>query len=119
MRATRTRHRGRVLGPGVLASILVGCTPVTVMDYHRTTLDPMARDMLECPDLEVVDVTPEHQPPIEGDHDTKRYEVRGCDRSEYFTCYTLRRTDAAEAPSCRPLRDRGGGLHLGPFHVGQ
>ncbi|MBX3251830.1 MAG: hypothetical protein KF901_31920 [Myxococcales bacterium] len=102
----------------VVACVSLGCAPVSVMDYHRTTLDPMARDVLACPDVEVVDVTPERQPPVEGDPDTRRYEARGCERTEHFTCFTLRRTDAAEAPTCRSLRAPAGGMHLGPFHVG-
>lgn len=94
----------------------------SVMDYHRSALDEMAPEAIGCAAYEVEDSTTEDLVPVAGDPDTRRYVVRGCGREEAFLCYTMSRTDASEAPTCRPLRRGGqgsatGGVHVGPFRV--
>lgn len=92
------------------------------MDYHRSALDEIVPDALGCRVYEAEDTTAEALVEVGGDPDTRRYLVRGCGREEAFLCYTVARVDAAEAPTCRPLR-RGasgsatGGVHVGPFRV--
>jgi len=103
--------------------LVSACGPApSLTDYHRTALDEIAPEAMGCATYEVEDTTTDDLVEVGGDPETRRYVVRGCGREEAFLCYTLRRTDAAEAPTCRPLR-RGqagaatGGVHVGPFRV--
>ncbi|MEM9070958.1 MAG: hypothetical protein AAGE52_20780 [Myxococcota bacterium] len=104
--------------------VLVACGPApTLMDFHRTTLDPLARGQMDCPleQLTFVDTTPDDMHRVANDPETRRYTVRGCEREAAYVCFTNRRTDTSERPECRPLRQRGdgtiGGVFIGPMRV--
>lgn len=113
-----------MLRTSVMSIVLVcACGPApSLMDYHRSALDEIAPDAMGCSTYEVEDSSSEDLVEVGGDPETRRYVVRGCGREEAFLCYTLRRVDAAEAPTCRPLRrdqagSATGGVHVGPFRV--
>ncbi len=102
---------------GALAS-MAGCGgAVTVMDYHRSTLDTHARAHLNCEDgvLEVVDETP---PDFQYNRDPEagRYLVRGCNREARYLCYAFPEANVgAMAPECRRLGEEPSSIYIGPL----
>ena len=110
--------------PALALDLLAACGPApTLMDYHRSTLDELARGMMDCPldELSFEDSTPEGFPHMANDPESRRYTVRGCGHTAAFVCFTLRQSPVNERPECRPLRrdegTAGGGVYLGPRRV--
>ncbi len=107
-----------------LIVVLFGCgLAPSVMQYHRQTLDDLARDQLDCVDpLNVRDTTPAEFVQVGNDPETRRYTVDGCERSATYVCFTVREVGDSGmlVPTCRPLR-RGdgalGGIYVGPLRV--
>ena len=94
----------------LVMGVLGACTAPTLMEYHRTVLDPLATRELDCEQLVVEDATPEGFR-YGDDADARRYRVRGCDADEAYLCSRPSRTQFSSAtPECRRLRrDRGEG----------
>lgn len=106
---------------GLVFALAFACTPPSVMDFHRTVLDPEARGALDCTEFEVEDTTPEGFGPIAGDPQARRYTVSGCEREVVFTCFSPAYGHGTEEPECRPLRrtdgGAGGGVYIGTRRV--
>ena len=98
--------------------VLAGaCVPYTMMDFHRETLDPRARALLDCEHgaLEVVDETPEGFR-YGDDPEAGRYLVRACGHEDSFICYQMPEANVGSpAAECRRLGDRRPAVHLGPL----
>lgn len=104
-------------GVCVGALVALGCTPYSMMDYHREVLDTQARRMLDCEHghLEVQDETPEGFR-MGQDRQAARYRVNGCEREKLFVCYQMAEANVGSpAPECRPLGERPSTVHLGPI----
>lgn len=75
----------------------------TLMQYHRSVLDPLAQRELDCERLEVADATPEGFR-YGDDADARRYRVTGCGADEAYLCSRPSRTQFSSAtPECRRL----------------
>ena len=90
--------------------LLVACGPApTLMTYHRQTLDEMAEGTMECSldRLQFEDSTPDDFAIMANDPETRRYTVRGCDRTAATSSSSMCTKSRSSTRGCRAFRCAG------------
>ena len=100
----------------VASLALGGCASYSMMDFHRETLDDIARAGLDCQDgaLTVRDDTPEGFV-VGDDRSAGRYHVTACENEADYVCVRSRHSNASQTSECHRFGEERPDVHLGPL----